>query len=90
MTMESHGGAFYRDPTILEPEYVIWSNEHRAWWAPVERGYVQSLADAGKYSRQRAMQVAASQWLMPFDGIPNEIALRFDDALEQTVGTRFA
>lgn len=38
-------------------QYLIWSNEHRAWWAPGSNGYVQRLAEAGRYSRQHALQI---------------------------------
>ena len=83
-------GEFGEGATIVAPDYVIWSNEHRAWWAPGERGYVRSLAEAGRYSQSRATMIAASQWRMPFDGIPNEIAMRLVDAQWQVDGTPFA
>lgn len=37
--------------------YLIWSNEHYAWWGPGERGYVKAVAEAGKYSRERAIEI---------------------------------
>lgn len=30
-------------------EYLIWSEEHGAWWAPDERGYTTSMRKAGRY-----------------------------------------
>lgn len=30
--------------------YLIWSIEHNAWWAPNECGYVHSAAEAGIYA----------------------------------------
>jgi hypothetical protein len=37
--------------------YLIWSNEHRGWWGPDERGYVRRLGDAGRYSRADALRI---------------------------------
>jgi hypothetical protein len=42
---------------MSEGLYLIWSNEHRAWWGPGERGYVQRLGDAGRYSRDVALEI---------------------------------
>lgn len=41
----------------MSEKYLIWSNEHRAWWAPFERGYVPRVFDAGRYSRDRALEI---------------------------------
>ena len=30
-------------------EYLIWSHEHTAWWAPNAQGYVKEVKDAGRY-----------------------------------------
>jgi hypothetical protein len=38
-------------------QYLIWSNEHRAWWGPGHCGYTRGLRDAGRYSRDQAIQV---------------------------------
>lgn len=37
--------------------FLIWSNEHKAWWGPASRGYVYDSADAGRYSRNEAMKI---------------------------------
>lgn len=37
--------------------YLIWSNEHRAWWGPGECGYVPQLSKAGRYTRERAIDI---------------------------------
>jgi hypothetical protein len=36
------------------PQYVIWSEEHGAWWSPGEHGYTRSLQSAGRYAKMRA------------------------------------
>lgn len=38
-------------------EYLVWSNEHRAWWGPGMRGYVARIENAGRYSHEQAMQI---------------------------------
>lgn len=36
--------------------YLIWSNEHRAWWRPDARGYTLDIERAGRYSRDEAIK----------------------------------
>jgi hypothetical protein len=40
--------------------YLIWSNEHNAWWGPDQAGYVRQLSRAGRYSRAEALDICAS------------------------------
>ena len=37
--------------------WVVWSEEHGAWWAPGRAGYVTSLARAGRYPKKEARQI---------------------------------
>lgn len=37
--------------------WLIWSNEHKAWWAPREHGYCRTRAEAGRYSYERAIEI---------------------------------
>jgi hypothetical protein len=39
--------------------YLIWSHEHGRWWLPGGRGYTTNLAEAGRYSRVRALTICA-------------------------------
>lgn len=41
-------------------QYLIWSNEHRAWWRPGSCGYTINLAEAGFYPREQAMSICAN------------------------------
>jgi hypothetical protein len=41
------------------PQYVIWSEEHGAWWGPGSWGYVTSLRQAGRYSQAAAEAIVA-------------------------------
>lgn len=52
----------------MDDLYLIWSNEHRAWWGPGERGYVRSLAAAGRYSRPHALSICTR-------AVPGAVAL---------------
>lgn len=70
-------------PELREGErYVIWSNEHAAYWGPGSCGYTRSLKEAGRYSRQHAVQVcfdARGGW--NGSGPPPEIPVRERDAI---------
>ncbi|HEX3523923.1 MAG TPA: hypothetical protein VHT52_17785 [Stellaceae bacterium] len=37
--------------------YLVWSNEHGAWWRAGEMGYSRNLADAGRYTREHALAI---------------------------------
>lgn len=61
--------------------YVIWSNEHRCWWAANERGYRSSLADAGRYSREHALRICrGARGGLEFNENPTEVPLLLADA----------
>lgn len=66
-------------------EYLIWSNEHRAWWGPGARGYAEMIAQAGRYSRDEAIKICAraqdGRGHMA-NGQPPEIPVRLEDARE--------
>jgi hypothetical protein len=38
-------------------QYLIWANEHRAWWGPGRCGYVRRVEQAGRYSHQQALDI---------------------------------
>jgi hypothetical protein len=38
-------------------DYVIWSFEHEAWWAPDRCGYTEFLDQAGRYGDAEAHQI---------------------------------
>lgn len=67
----------------MNEKYLIWSNEHRAWWRPNNAGYTKQLEAAGRYSREDAIRQSA----FGRDGwgsreIPAEIPVREADAVE--------
>lgn len=40
--------------------YLIWSNEHHAWWRANSQGYARSIKEAGLYTRDEAIGIAAN------------------------------
>lgn len=62
-------------------EYVVWSNEHRAWWGPDHRGYYTKLAAAGRYSREEALKICiGARGGRQFNHNPSEVPLALEDA----------
>ncbi|MEO3869379.1 hypothetical protein ABGB18_11155 [Nonomuraea sp. B12E4] len=53
---------------IQEPPvkvYLVWSNEHGAWWRPNRCGYTGDLWQAGRYTEKEAAEIcrkAAHGW----------------------------
>lgn len=37
--------------------YLVWSNEHQMWWRPAERGYTDSIEEAGRYPYGQAAAI---------------------------------
>jgi hypothetical protein len=44
----------------MADEYLIWSEEHGAWWRPCSAGYTPSMAKAGRYSHKDAQAIVDS------------------------------
>lgn len=57
----------------MSANWLIWSNEHRAWWGWNGNGYVRSMDKAGRYSFEEANQIckSANCWIGR-DGVPQE------------------
>lgn len=67
----------------MEEQYLIWSNEHSAWWRSDSLGYTKVLEKAGKYPRSAALMICATARAGFKDsGIPSEIPVRWDDVIE--------
>lgn len=70
--------------------WLIWSNEHAAYWAPNKCGYRKSRADAGRFSFREAAAICDRAGTRRFGHItlPSEIVTPSDEliiALEQQV-----
>ncbi len=55
--------------------WVVWSEEHAAWWARGKRGYTTSLACAGRYSPEEARAICANANAYCAPGTWNECAM---------------
>ena len=55
--------------------WVIWSEEHGAWWLHGSLGYTNSLRKVGRYTEARAKLIEdeANRWLPP--GPAHEVAM---------------
>lgn len=60
--------------------WLIWSNEHKAWWAENERGYTRSRKEAGRYTQGMAADIVAGANKFLSDGDePNEAMIESND-----------
>lgn len=59
-------------------EFLIWSEEHRGWWAPGRHGYVQERSAAGRYSFDEAIDIIRGANIHKND-VPNEAIVLADD-----------
>lgn len=53
---------FFKNAWLIIPgqNYLIWSEEHGAWWAPGRNGYTKSMRRAGWYSAEEARAIVKS------------------------------
>lgn len=66
--------------------YLVWSNEHRSWWAPDRCGYTVKIERAGRYSRSEAIGIASNARGGWSEGRnPPEIAIPENDAIAQAM-----
>jgi len=56
---------------IEQPEYLIWSNEHNAYWRPNSAGYAKKVGEAGYYSFAEADSICIQAGIMK-NGQPAE------------------
>lgn len=72
-------------PAKTDPQYLVWPNEHSAWWGPDRCGYTRIIANAGRYDRAAALSIAGTRdggWHVR-KGNPDEIAIPEQDAIDQ-------
>lgn len=43
-----------------KPLWLVWSNEHRAWWGPNSAGYRLKVEQAGRYTWKDALRCCES------------------------------
>lgn len=60
--------------------YLIWSNEHGAWWGPNTVGYCRRIEHAGRYTQQQALHICTKAMPGRRGADPlNEIPVRLAD-----------
>lgn len=75
------------------PDWLVWSNEHRAWWAPGRCGYNTSDKGAGRYTLADALDCCGLRSPVPTEWgrIPAEVVVPSPElvaALLPVVGLR--
>ena len=61
-------------------DYLVWSNEHHAWWRHKSQGYARNILEAGRYTRAEAVDIAdKSRDGWEVDRRPDEIAVAIAD-----------
>lgn len=58
--------------------WLVWSNEHRAWWKPGRYGYTTLTQRAGFYSEAEARDIVEQANIVLHDP-PNEIMVLAPD-----------
>lgn len=62
--------------------YVIWSNEHRAWWGPNHAGYCSRVEAAGEYTREEALGICiGARGGRRYNDNPTEVPVLYEDAV---------
>lgn len=56
-------------------KWLIWSEEHRAWWGPNHNGYVKNRKDAGRYEYTEALKIVKGANI-GLHNIPNEAMIQ--------------
>lgn len=42
---------------MLQTQWIIWSNEHQAYWGPNNSGYRRKIENAGRYTYEEARAI---------------------------------
>ena len=53
-------------------KWLIWSIEHGAWWGPNQTGYYKLKDNAGRYSKEDAVEIVMTANKWAGDKTPNE------------------
>lgn len=56
----------------MNKKYLIWSLEHRGWWAPNSHGYTPVRSEAGRYDFDEALEIVTGANKYLKGQLPNE------------------
>lgn len=66
----------------MEPKYLVWSEEHGAWWKASRWGYTHFITEAGRFTKSQADQIVldGNKEIVPSSGFLadrkfNEVAI---------------
>ena len=67
-----------------EPEkYLVWSNEHKAWWGPDHCGYTPDVTYAGRYTQDEAIKICnGANYTWGNNSNPDELPIAESAALK--------
>lgn len=72
---------------MSERIWLIWSNEHAAWWKPRGMGYTGIIGEAGRFSFGESVAYCeAMSRHQGADGVPKEVALLAPEAVKALMG----
>jgi hypothetical protein len=82
--LESAMANYKRSKSMNEQLYVIWSEEHGAWWVAGRWGYTRSIHLAGKFTQSETEEILhkANDYL-PEGAVLNEIAFPAPESVTQ-------
>lgn len=63
--------------------WLVWSNEHQAWWRPGLLGYTTEIIAAGRYSLEEALECASSR---SHTGVPPEVVVPSPELIAELSG----
>lgn len=70
---------------MTQEHFLIWSNEHKAWWGQNCRGYTNQVNRAGRYTREQALATCnGANYGWDEDSNPNELPIPESMAVELT------
>ena len=69
-------------PAGLPDKFLVWSNEHHAWWGPQERGYFFNIEQAGRYTHDEADEICRGARSHTDETPAPEVMISEKDAME--------
>ena len=71
----------HRDELTENRFWLVWSNEHGAWWGPARWGYEREIARAGRYLEPEADDIVDKANKFLPEGQINEVKVLAPEAL---------